>query len=139
MLIAEIMQYLDACELVTYDANDTSGDVFIELPATPDTCVAVLPQPGTQSPGYDNLDNTGVQIIVRGAADTDVETQARAQAIYDKTHGFRNGWFINGGAYILSCLSPNGGIVPLGDDDNSRPEFAVNLNIKYRNTNREVR
>jgi len=139
MLTKDIASYLDGLGLGTYsETPTTSNNIFDRVVDTPDTMLAVILRPGRQSPGYDNLEESSVQIIVRGEADDSSDAEQLAQDVYNALHGFRHGEFVAGGDYILRVLSPQGGPTNIGPDENDRMMYSLNFNVTWRNSGREV-
>jgi hypothetical protein len=137
MLTKDIASYLDGLGLATY-SETANSTIFDRVVDQPDTMVAILLRPGRQSPGYDNLEESAVQVIVRGEADGSSDAEQLAQDIYNALHGYRHGVFVAGGDYILSVLSPQGGPTNIGSDENDRMMYSLNFSVRWRNSAREV-
>jgi hypothetical protein len=102
-------------------------DLFIsEMPASPDACVCVSDAPG-MSPEVDfTYERPMVQVMVRGAKDGYRAAHMLAQTIRDKLNGLHD-YEVNGARYI--GVWAEGDLIPLGYDDNHRPQVAVNFRL----------
>jgi len=101
------------------------------LPSTPDRVVGVFEFSGLPPTGRRDYDQPGIQIRVRCAdGDTVNETEAalaKMDAIYDALHS--PDYFpqtINGTLYC-EMVAQESGVLPLGRDQNNRPEFSRNF------------
>lgn len=137
MLTHDIASYLDGLGLGTYSETEDST-IFDRLPEAPDECIAIILRPGRQSPGYENLEDSSVQILVRGVPETSANAEWTAWEVYNNLHGQRHMTLVPGGEYILRVMCPQGNPVSLGADENGRVIYSLNFNVRWRNSARKV-
>jgi hypothetical protein len=102
-------------------------DLFYNtIPPTPDACVVVLDSGGFDPEPRFEHDIPTVQVRVRGAKRAHRAAYVKAQAVKAALHG-KAGEEWNGTWYIL--ILQEGEILPLGRDENERPELTLNFKI----------
>lgn len=139
-LLEELAQLLDDFGLGVYNAGGAAGgSIFLtEMPAEPDTAIAVSRYRGRESSIRLGYDEPNFQFRVRGpAADSRVSEQL-AQDIYDAFHGLGSRT-LPGGTWLVVMVGNQGGPIPLGCDQNGRVEHTVNFRAELRRqtTNRQ--
>lgn len=121
---------------LTFDADDGGGSLFVNwMPSEPDVCVAVMPSGGLAQPTKAPTDLPTVQVLVRGdAADPD-QGYPMARSIYaaltclDGTVLDENG---DDEVLVIGCTAVQSDPIPLGRDDNDRPEWSLNFQARTR-------
>jgi hypothetical protein len=138
MILEEIALYLESKGLVSYDPNGITGDTFLLImPDQPDNAVALF-QYGGPPPDYSlPYDESSIQILVRGKGDPRPIHQ-RAQSIYNALQSFDTGRFVEYGAWVVRCTSPNG-VIGTGRDLNGRHEFRINFYVQHHNAQSQHR
>lgn len=133
LLIEEIAEYLHAKGIVNYDATGTSGNTFLHaLPTSPDECVAIYQNPGTQADPENEYRQPAVQFLVRS-----IQYEARhaiewGQQIIDALSGFNSGYFTTGGRYVIDCIAQQSAPANIGTDQNERHELSFNFLIEFQ-------
>lgn len=98
-----------------------------EMPAEPDVCVSVHDSGGPPPSALFTLERPMVQIRVRAAKGHYEAGHATAAFIRDLLNGL-HGFTLNGSRYISIFATSE--VIPLGNDQNRRPEFSVNFQIQ---------
>lgn len=101
------------------------GNVFIDhLPSEPDRAVAVYNTSGPEADSKLPYDPVRFQVMIRCAAG-ERWALTMAERIYDKLHGFRNG-YLPDGTYAVFVLGAQADPFRLGADDQGRQQYTVN-------------
>lgn len=131
-LIQEMAQYLDNQGIGTFDEATTNGDIYImTIPSSPDDCICLYARGGGIADGKLGYDLPSIQILVRGV--NVIDTQQKAQDIYNKLQGFHAKPFINNGIHIINCIALQSAPNFIGTDGNRRFEFSLNYNLEIKN------
>lgn len=104
-------------------------NLFInKMPNKPDICVAVMDSPGDAPlPTIERYERPSVQILVRGKKNTGfANAYSTAENIKLQLHTYSN-QTVGGTRYIGIWAETD--ILPLGNDDNDRPELSMNFRI----------
>lgn len=123
---------------VDFDETGVSGNCFIAtMPSAPDLAVGIFPSGGIPWTGHSAIatDEPTVQIRVRSIKHDPRPGLDLAEAIYGEMVGL-HGLIDEGGEHetnVRRCLALQTGPVPIGKDDNQRPEFTLNFAIRIRN------
>lgn len=124
-----IGSYLDTNNASMVFNTDSGRNVFTELPADPDTCVALLGLPGTtlgQARDVAGLTFPRFQVITRSK---DYETAAALmKEVRDTLHGKIGITLAN--YRLLRCHAEQDG-GPIGQDEQGRHEFSINMIAEY--------
>jgi hypothetical protein len=128
---------LDTDGLVTFDPAGAAGDCFVAvLPDAPDEAVALFLYGGPETHAGHPYDEPRIQAQVRGTTDPRT-AHTRAQAIYDRYHGFSG--LVDDGAVaidVIDCLGVQSGPVYLRADQTGRHLYVVNLRLELINPGR---
>lgn len=128
MIIEEIAKYIHAQGIAIYDPDGTTGIIFLEqLPATPDTVIALYSRGGQGAHSVSNFKQPGAQIIVRGM--DILATNALAQSVWDALNNKYNINFSDGGSHVVRCVCAQSEPIHIGTDSNNRHEYSINLNM----------
>jgi hypothetical protein len=113
--------------------NDTtSATIFVEaMPQGPDEAIAVTVYGGVEADAKHGYDEVRWQVRCRGTANPSV-SKAKAQAVYDRFHGYPENTALPGGTVLSSCIGIQSGPVPMGRDGNGRFEHSVNFRAELR-------
>lgn len=135
MIAAAVGKYLgDEVTGLTYSATTTGGNVFVGwMPSAPDIAVGVMPAGGVPNRTLQPWDTPVVQIIVRGAPRVQRASYDLARAVYDALAGLDNTTLDAAGddeVFVIGCTPVQSDAVPLGVDDNDRPEWSLNFEIQ---------
>jgi hypothetical protein len=98
-----------------------------EMPSTPDACISVHDSGGPPPSALFTLERPTVQVRVRAEKGHYEAGHATAAAIRDLLNGM-HGFTLNGSRYISIFATSD--VIPLGNDQNRRPEFTVNFQIQ---------
>lgn len=132
-LLEGLALYLHEHDLVTYVADGTGGDLFMEaMPSTPDTCVVLTCYGGPEPDSLLPYDQPRVQVRVRGTTDPRV-SRRRAKAIRSHLHGL-GPVILPDGTNVISGLALQAAPESLGADGNRRFEHVVNFEFEIRET-----
>lgn len=134
MIAAAIAKYLDAQVAgLTYTTTATTGNVFLaHMPAGPDIAVAVMPSGGGREASTSPHDSPSVQIIVRGERHAWRASYGLARDIYDALACLDNVTLDDGGTdevWVVGTTARQSDPVPMGADDNDRPEWSSNWDL----------
>jgi hypothetical protein len=139
-LMEEMATYLDTEGLVDYNTPN-GGNVFIPsyvgVDSAPDIAILIRPTGGGRADGKREYDDPTIQIIVRSTTDP-TPGMTKAQAIYDKLHGFHVSTFTTGGRKIINCVGIQSQPAYIGMDANGRHEYSLNFQLHVQNTNRRA-
>ncbi|MFI1942060.1 minor capsid protein [Streptomyces purpureus] len=131
-LLDSIARYLAERDIVTYDPDGITGDVFLEsMPSRPGVAVVLTVYDDRVEPdsllGYDE---PRMQVRVRGDADPRTSRRLCAR-IRSALHGLGPVTLPGGVELILSvCLQ--GAPASLGVDENGRHEHVTNFRMEHR-------
>lgn len=137
MLAADVATYLDQIDLGKYDADGTTGNIYLQAyPPSPDNFIFIRNTGGNPSSPKLPVDIPTVQILVRDINQTNAEV--KAQNIYNALHGL--GSVSIGDTWVITCRGIQSAPVYIGVDSNNRHEFSLNFEITILNQtdNREV-
>ncbi len=138
MIARALAKWLDAADLVTYEAGAAGGNCFLEhLPDSPDEAVMVLSTGGNPTPAMTTYgwDEPTVQLMVRGVPEDPETPQAAAQALYDALQGLRYVTLDAGGddeVRLCVCTSLQTAPFNLGRDEKGRYRFTLNVALHVR-------
>lgn len=125
IFVDQVAEYLEDQGLGT-----VSTDIFVgRLPASPDSCIAVINTGGT-SPSIDIPDKTPTfQVLVRNTSYEAGEN--KLAAVRAALHQFQNSTLVTGQTYVyyIYAISEGGHI---GLDESGRDEFSINFQCKTR-------
>ena len=118
-------------ELVTagigiFAASSGWGIYVSKMPSSPDQTITIFDRGGADPNPRFLLDNSSVQIIVRGSVNDYVATYVKSQEIKDHLLGLGD-VTLNGTRYV--GFWQQGDIIHVGYDDNDRPLFSLNWRI----------
>ncbi|MGE3510707.1 MAG: minor capsid protein [Vicinamibacterales bacterium] len=126
----------DIADLLVYAGAGIKGtSIFVgRMPDSPDECVSVMPYQGLppmyvqerSGPAYQR---PSFQVLIRGARDSTLATEARAAAIHDYLAAVSN-QSVNGTFYL--AIRPNAPAFPLTRDGNDRDLWVVNAQAVHR-------
>lgn len=140
MLEAEIAEYLDDQDVLTFDESGTSGDTFIgTLPSSPDEAIALYPQGGTNPSPKFIEDEHDIQFLCRGTEDPR-GALSTARDIYGELHGLSKTTIGEDeeedydGTEIILIQSIQAGPTHIGRDDNGRHMYSLNFRVEYENS-----
>lgn len=138
MLAVELAKYLHNQGIGIFDEQSASGNIFIQnLPSKPDNCLSIYHTGGTPTDSKLGYDIQTIQLILRGTESPQL-IYNKLLNIFNKLHGLSSLELILDGSWIISCLAND---VPayIGQDQNGRHEYSLNLAFEVRNksTNRE--
>jgi hypothetical protein len=157
LISQQIGHYLTFQGVARYAELGTDGNVYLDELPEGENLIGIYKRKAPQ-----HIDSKlgfkfdGVQIIYRGSRNP-VESMEKAEEIFEALHGF-TGFFMGndnltwGGAmiewsllkvpwsgypdggenWIVSCLSPNGGVECLGLNKNRQHEYSMNFTIDYK-------
>lgn len=110
--------------LVAQSLGTFQTDLFIgDFPDTPNACTLILLGVGLNPGLWQEWEQPGVQIMVRGEANGYTTANSSMTDIRDYLHGLQT--TINGARYAL--ISQLGDILYLGKDESNRPIFSANF------------
>lgn len=135
MIEIEVAKFLHANALGIYSETLTTSNIFIaKIPSTPNSCICIYPTGGSPPDFKLGYDIKSFQIIVRGTKNPKTGSDV-AEQIYSLLHGFGAGQLTEGGTWVVSCKSMQGGPAHIGIDANGRHEYSMNFEIEVRNKN----
>lgn len=119
----------------TYNDATADGNVFVEwMPATPDTALSVMTQPGQPQLAKRPVDLPGIQFLVRGERQADpADSFALAEELYGEFTCLDLVTLDDGGTnevYVAGCTALQSSPVYLGRDSNDRPEWSLNFSLR---------
>ncbi|MEV7011544.1 minor capsid protein [Streptosporangium sp. NPDC051022] len=126
-LSEEFAQLLAELGLGTYP-----GSIFLtRMPTGPDRCLVVARYGGPESSLADDYDEPSIQIRARGPAADARVAEEDAQDVYDALNGLDRR-YLAGGTWLQLMVATQGGPIFIGQDQNGRVEFTVNLRAEVR-------
>ena len=134
MLESEIMQYLDSeIESITFDESGATGNIFDNaLPSSPDKAVMIENTGGlAQDMRRTSYQDVNYRILVRGTQDPRVARDLAVE-ISDTIGTFGEGSFVENGVYIVKCQTMQPKPVNIGQDENNRHRFSINLDLRIK-------
>lgn len=104
-------------------SNDVSNIFIGDLPKTPDIVVCLFGTGGSdRSLSGTQVEEPTFQVRIRDTVYANGES--RCNTIKDILHGYI------GGSFLL--IAQQGDIIPIGRDENGRPEFTINFRTYFR-------
>lgn len=120
---------------LTYAADNTAN-VFVDAtPSAPDRMVAVLSQGGPESDSKLPYDEIAVQLVFRCEANPTWALD-RWTEVYGLVHGRRN-VTLPQGTHMLWAIVVQSSPIRLGQDENGRHQYSMNIRIEIRNPTTE--
>lgn len=125
---------------LTFDTDAIGGQVFLfDMPSQPDTSedvyVAVAPYGGDPALTKQPTDEPAVQLRVRSKRFDPRPALAIWNQLYDTFAALDLTWIGEGPdtSFVISCSPLQSTPIPLGRDENDRPEFTLNLQFRVHN------
>lgn len=113
--------------LVAEGLGTFQTDLFIaDFPDAPDSCTVVSLAPGGEPGLWYEWQRPGIQILVRGSANTYTTANSKIDEIAAFLHGYQN--TINSARYAL--IQQQGDVLYIGKDESTRPIFSANFRIQ---------
>jgi hypothetical protein len=137
MINVDFAKYLEQTGFGVY-AEDGTATIFDRLPDTPDVAIAVSLRPGRTSSIWNSIEDSSVQILVRGVPEDSSVVAQKAQDIYNALHGQMHITLAVDGPRYLSIVCPQGGPVDAGRDENERAVYSLQFNARWRNSARST-
>ena len=134
LLLDSVAEYLgSAVDGLAYSDETDEGNVFVDrIASSPDRAVALYSMPSQESDSKLPYDYVDFQVLARGRADRDVWAREMLMKVYSVLHGLRNVQ-LSGGAQVIYILAMQSSPAPMGDDENGRPEFALDFRAEVYN------
>jgi hypothetical protein len=119
---------------LVYSEDEPGGNLFVaHMPAAPDVAVMVMPTGGPAQLTKAATDTPTVQLMARGAP-TDARTPyALLRQAYDALTCLDLVTLDEGGpdeVHVITCTAMQSDPVPIGRDENDRPEFSQNYQFR---------
>lgn len=135
MLAYAVAKHLAAnVTALTFNPATSGGNTFVEdMPPLPDLAVMVSGQPGLPQMSRLATDLPGIQCIVRAAAFDVVNGYAVARSIYSELTCLDGITLDQSGAhevYVIGCTASQSEPASIGRDDNERPEWSLNFQLR---------
>lgn len=137
-LTVALARYLEVQGLVDFDEAGVAGNTFVDtLPSGPDLAVGLFSSGGVPWAGHGSLptDEPTVQVRVRSERYDPRPGLQLAWDIYHALVGMTATVLDPGGdaeVYVHRCLALQTGPTSIGQDENQRPEFTINLALRVR-------
>lgn len=120
---------------LTYSAT-SSANVFVDtLPSGPDRVVSVLSQAGPESDSKLPYDEIGVQLVFRCEANPTWALDMW-EAVYNRVHGLRH-VTLPQGTRLVWALAVQSSPVRIGQDENGRHQYSMNIRAEIRRPTQE--
>lgn len=139
MMHRDLAQWLGAnITGLKYHATNPAGvNVFVDhMPSQPDRAVGVFTLPGTEADSKLPYDDPGVELLIRGEGGSPTWALDTWRAVYHKLHGLRY-VTLPGGTVLVYALVVQSSPVRLGQDENGRHQYAMNVRTEVRNPTQE--
>lgn len=120
---------------LTYAADNTANVFVDSTPSAPDRMVGVYTQGGVESDSKLPYDEIGVQLVFRCEANPTWALD-RWWEVYGLVHGKRNVTWPQG-TLMLWALVVQSSPVRIGQDENGRHQYSMNIRIEIRNPTAE--
>jgi hypothetical protein len=134
VLAVACARYADSLGIVDFDETGPTGDCFIaNMPPEPHQAVMFMPTGGAPQLTRRATDLATVQALIRGGKHDPRPAIERWQALYDAFTCLDRVTLDPGGEHevlVIGCTAAQSGPVPLGQDENGRHEFSLNLGFR---------
>lgn len=134
MIELALAKHVDSLDIGwTFDPDGPDGNVFMSfMPSGPDAALAIFPTGGDPNLSAVPIDMPNVQLMIRGAHEDPVDAKAKAEALYSALNCLDNVTLDEGGddeAHVAGITALQSAPIPLGQDDNQRFGFTINLRL----------
>ena len=131
ILAQQIATYLYYLELGIFEPENSNGNIYIDRLPEGEQKIAIYNRGGVQSDSKLGYQTPGIQIVYRGNRNP-IDSFQIAESLFFALNGFNGDTFIDGGNYIVSCLSQQAGPEILGANENGYFEYSMNFLVEYQ-------